>query len=62
MPTSRTSRARCAAWPGARAVAAGIGTAAEELARDYEAVAADFAEFFPELRAHCEAFLAAPRA
>jgi acyl carrier protein phosphodiesterase len=40
-------------------VAAGIGTAAEELARDYEDVAADFAEFFPELRAHCETFLAA---
>ena len=39
-------------------IAAGIGTAAEELARDYEAVAADFAEFFPELRRHCEAFLA----
>ena len=42
-------------------VAAGIGTAAEELARDYEDVAADFAEFFPELRAHCETFLAAQR-
>lgn len=39
-------------------VAAGIGTAAEELARDYDAVASDFAEFFPELRAHCDAFLA----
>jgi len=39
-------------------VAAGIGTAAEELARDYEAVAADFAEFFPELRLHCTTFLA----
>ena len=39
-------------------VAAGIGTAAEELARDYEAVATDFAEFFPELRRHCAAFLA----
>lgn len=38
-------------------VAADIGTAAEELARDYDAVAADFAAFFPELRAHCEAFL-----
>ena len=38
-------------------VAAGIFTAAEELARDYDAVAADFAEFFPELRAHCVAFL-----
>jgi acyl carrier protein phosphodiesterase len=38
-------------------VAAGIGTAAEELARDYEAVAADFAEFFPQLRAHCGRFL-----
>jgi acyl carrier protein phosphodiesterase len=38
-------------------VAAGIGTAAEELARDYELVAADFAEFFPELRRHCESFL-----
>jgi len=39
-------------------VAADIGTAAEELARDYEAVAADFAEFFPELRRHCATFLA----
>lgn len=38
-------------------VAAGIGTAAEELARDYDLVAADFAEFFPDLRAHCETFL-----
>jgi acyl carrier protein phosphodiesterase len=40
-------------------VASGIGTAAEELARDYDAVAADFAEFFPELRRHCLTFLAA---
>ncbi|AMY08569.1 Acyl carrier protein phosphodiesterase [Luteitalea pratensis] len=40
-------------------VAVGIGTAAEELARDYDAVAEDFAEFFPELRAHCVSFLAA---
>jgi acyl carrier protein phosphodiesterase len=39
-------------------VAAGIGTAAEELARDYDAVSDDFAEFFPELRAHCVRFLA----
>jgi acyl carrier protein phosphodiesterase len=39
-------------------VAAGIGTAADELARDYDAVSADFAEFFPELQAHCAAFLA----
>jgi len=38
-------------------VAAGIGTAAEELARDYVDVAADFAAFFPELQAHCAAFL-----
>lgn len=38
-------------------VAAGIGTAAEELARDYDAVSVDFAEFFPQLRAHCAAFL-----
>lgn len=38
-------------------VAAGIGTAAEELARDYDEVSADFAEFFPELRAHCARFL-----
>jgi len=38
-------------------VAAGIGTAAEELARDYDEVAEDFAEFFPELRAHCTTFL-----
>jgi acyl carrier protein phosphodiesterase len=38
-------------------VAAGIGTAAEELARDYDALVADVAEFFPELRAHCERFL-----
>lgn len=41
-------------------VAAGIGTAAEELARDYDALAVDFAEFFPELRAHCTAFLDGP--
>jgi acyl carrier protein phosphodiesterase len=38
-------------------VAAGIGTAAEELARDYDEVAADFAEFFPALRQHCATFL-----
>jgi acyl carrier protein phosphodiesterase len=42
-------------------VAAGIGTAAEELVDQYPSFSADFAEFFPELRAHCEAFLdAAP--
>jgi len=40
-------------------VAAGIGTAAEELARDYDAVSADVAEFFPELQAHCAWFLGA---
>jgi acyl carrier protein phosphodiesterase len=38
-------------------VAAGIGTAAEELERDYAALADDVAEFFPELRAHCAAFI-----
>ncbi len=38
-------------------VAAGIGTAAEELARDYDALVIDVAEFFPELRAHCTTFL-----
>lgn len=38
-------------------VAARIGTAGEELARDYDLVAADFAEFFPALRAHCDGFL-----
>jgi acyl carrier protein phosphodiesterase len=42
-------------------VAAGIGTAAEELERDYAAVADDVAEFFPQLRAHCAAFLAQDR-
>lgn len=40
-------------------VAAGIGTAAEELAEQYDAVSADFAELFPELRAHCERFVRA---
>lgn len=39
-------------------VAAGIGTAAEELARDYDALSADVAEFFPELQAHCASLLA----
>ena len=39
-------------------VAAGIGTAAEELVSHYDAFAADFGEFFPTLRAHCEQFLA----
>ena len=39
-------------------VAASIGTAAEELVEHYPAFADDFAEFFPELRAHCETFLA----
>ncbi len=38
-------------------VAAGIGTAAEELEQHYAAIAGDFAEFFPHLRAHCAAFL-----
>ncbi len=38
-------------------VAAGIGTAAEELARDYDEVAADFAAFLPQLREHCATFL-----
>lgn len=39
-------------------VAAGIGTAARELDEQYDAFRDDFAEFFPELRAHCDAFLA----
>lgn len=39
-------------------VAAGIGTAAEELEAQYDEVAADFAELFPELQAHCATFLA----
>lgn len=38
-------------------VAAGIGTATEELVAHYPAFSEDFAEFLPELRAHCEAFL-----
>jgi acyl carrier protein phosphodiesterase len=41
-------------------VAAGIGTAAEELVSHYDAFAADFTEFFPALRAHCERFLDEP--
>ena len=39
-------------------VAAGIGTAADELAAQYDAFSADFAELFPALRAHCATFLA----
>ncbi len=38
-------------------VAAGIGTAARELDEQYDAFRHDFDEFFPELRAHCDAFL-----
>ena len=38
-------------------VASGIGTAGEELRRDYDAIAADFAEFFPDLQRHCQDFL-----
>jgi len=39
-------------------VAAGIGAAAEELARDYRLVSDDFAEFFPQLQSHCADVLA----
>ncbi len=39
-------------------VAAGIGGAAVDLAAQYHEFSADFAEFFPALRAHCDAFLA----
>ena len=42
-------------------VAAGIADAADELVAQYPAFSADFAEFFPELRAHCAAFLATTR-
>lgn len=38
-------------------VAAGIGTAAEELEAQYDEVADDFAELFPQLQAHCATFL-----
>ena len=40
------------------AVARDIGTAGEELAAQYDLIADDFGEFFPELRDHCSAFLA----
>ena len=40
-------------------VAAGIGTAAEELEAQYQAFSDDFAELFPELQAHCDSFIAA---
>lgn len=40
-------------------VAAGIGTAAEELEAQYAGFSDDFAELFPDLHAHCEAFIAA---
>ncbi|BCS32092.1 ACP phosphodiesterase [Luteitalea sp. TBR-22] len=40
------------------AVARDIGTAGEELAAHYPSIADDFAEFFPDLRAHCATFLA----
>jgi acyl carrier protein phosphodiesterase len=42
-------------------VARDIGTAAEELAAQYTDIAADFAEFFPQLQAHCTALVAAHR-
>lgn len=37
--------------------AVGIGTAAEELVARYDEFAADFAEFFPDLRRHAEEFV-----
>ena len=43
------------------AVAAGIGTASEELEAHYDAISADFAELFPDVQVHCATFLdAAP--
>ncbi len=42
-------------------VAAGIAGAAADLAAQYQAFAADFAEFFPDLRAHCAAYLEGAR-
>ena len=38
-------------------VAAGVAGAAEDLAAHYDAFSADFAAFFPDLRAHCAAYL-----
>lgn len=40
-------------------VAASIGTAAEELESQYAGFSDDFAEMFPQLQAHCTAFIAA---
>lgn len=40
-------------------IARGIAAAADDLGRDYEAFASDFAVFFPDLRAHAAAVIAA---